>query len=309
MLDTVRAYVAYHVQAAVYSFQALWQRPLAAMNTILIIAVALTLPALFWVFTDNLRQITLNWQESGHISLYLKPSLSTAEEQDFLQSMQTQAGVAQAVLKTRDQGLAELQKQEGMHDIMRYLPSNPLPPLIEIAPASTINTPIKMQELFNHLKQFPQVDQVKLDMEWVHRLHAILSFIGKITQILVILLACTVVLIVGNTLRLAIRNRQEEIKVLKLIGATDGFITRPFLYAGIWYGLIGAIFAVLFVNIFMICVAMALEPVAFVYHMHYPLSGLSVKQAYLILLFAVILSWLGAGLSVRRQLSSIEPYD
>lgn len=306
MLKSWRSHASFHAQAALASFHALWRRPQESMMTIIVIAIALTLPSLFWVFTENMGQLTENWQQEGHVTLYLK-NISPAEEGLVLAKIQGQAGVKQAILKTKTDGLIELQKQEGMRDIMRYLPENPLPAVIEVIPLSAVNNPMKMEQLYYQLKKIPQVAEAKLDLEWITRLHAILGFVSKIGKGLIALLGLAVMLIVGNTLRLAIRNRHEEIKILKLVGAPNSYISRPFLYAGIWYGLLGAIFAVLFINIFMLCLALAAEQLAFVYHMHYPLTGLSVTQAYTIMLVAVIISWFGAGLAIRGQLSSIEP--
>lgn len=308
MLKRIRAHLACHTQAAVNSFNFLCRYPLATTMTVVVIAITLTLPALFWVFTDSINRLTIDWQRSGHISLYLKTS--TAEEQNkLLLEVGKIPGVAHTSLKTPAQGMEELQQQEGMKDIMRYLPENPLPAVIEVVPAVNINTPLLIDQLFTQLKAFPLVDQAKLDVEWITRLHAILDFVGKTAHALVALLALAVVFIVGNTLRLAIHNRHEEIQVLKLIGATDAFIARPFLYSGIWYGLAGAVFAVLLVNIFMLSIAVAVQDLAASYHMHYPLVGLSVKQAYLIVLAAILLGWLGASLSLRGRLASIEPYN
>lgn len=307
MLNKIQTRFSYHLQAASSSLNLLCRKPLATMMTVIVIAIALTLPALFWVFTDNLDQLTKSWQRGGHISLYLRSTLSTTEEVAFLEQVRTTEGVGSASLKTAAEGLAELRQQEGMHDIMRYLPENPLPAVIEVIPAFAMNTPSQMEQLYTRLKAYPQVEQAKIDMDWIKRLHAILGFVSKAAHALMALLACAVVLVVGNTLRLAIHNRYEEIQVLKLIGATDPYIARPFLYSGIWYSLAGAIFAVLFVNLLMLSLAVAAKQLATVYQMHYPITGLSVRQAYLLVLIATILGWLGAKLSVKRQLASIEP--
>ncbi|CDZ77852.1 Cell division protein FtsX [Legionella massiliensis] len=309
MLNKLRSLASYHLQAASNSLNLLCRKPLATMMTVVVIAIALTLPALFWVFTDNLDQLTRSWQRGGHISLYLKSSLTASEETAFLDQIRATEGVGHITLKSASEGLAELQQQEGMHDIMRYLPENPLPTVLEVIPVLAINTPAQMEQLYTRLKAYPQVEQAKLDMEWISRLHAILGFVSKVAHALMALLASAVVLVVGNTLRLAIHNRHEEIQVLKLIGATDPYIARPFLYSGIWYSLAGAILAVFFVNIFMLSLAVAVKQLATVYQMHYPIMGLSVKQAYLLVLVATILGWLGARLSVKRQLASIEPYN
>lgn len=309
MLNHVRSLASYHLQAASNSLNSLCRKPLSTTLTVLVIAIALTLPALFWVISDNLERLTTNWQQGSRLTLYLKANLTTTEQSKFIDELRAVEGVAKVDLKSADESLAELQQQEGMHDIMRFLPENPLPALIEITPtASFINTS-KLEQLSAQLKAYPQVEQAKVDMEWVNRLNAIFSFVRKMAHALMILLASAVVLIVGNSLRLAVHNRFEEIQVLKLIGATDFFIIRPFLYSGIWYSLAGAILAVLFVNIFMLSLTVSIKHLAIVYQMHSPIMGLSVKQAYLIVFFSTILGWIGARLAVKKQLASIEPYN
>lgn len=307
MLAKIRVFLAYHLQAALTSFNSLYSKPLATLMTVLVIAITLVLPALFWVMSDNMHRLTVKWQHSGHISLYLKSPLPAADEAALLLRVQKATGVGRATLKSSAEGLAELQQQEGMQDVMRYLPENPLPAVIEVTPTLDVNTPIKLKQLYLQLKSYPQVDQAKLDIQWINRLQAILGFIDSLAQGLMILLALAVILIIGNTLRLAIHNRHEEIQVLKLVGAKDSFIIRPFLYSGIWYGLAGAIFAVLLVNIFMLSLTLVVNQLAAAYEMHYSLVGLSMRQISLLVLSAIILGWLGACLSVKKQLASIEP--
>lgn len=309
MLTKLRELLAFHAQAALSSFNALCRKPLATIMTVTVIAITLALPALFWVFSDNMKQLTLDWQRSGHISLYLKPAIPSADERSLLARVNKTAGVGQATLKSSAEGLAELQQQEGMQDIMHYLPENPLPAVIDVIPALDIDTPEKVEQLYVQLKAYPQVEQAKLDMQWLSRLHAIMRFVTTLAHGLMVLLALAVMLIVGNTLRLAIHHRYEEIQVLKLIGATDSFIVRPFLYTGIWYGLGGAILAVLLVNIFILSLTIAANQLAALYQMHYSLVGLSLRQIVFMLTIAIMLGWLGARLSVKRQLSLIEPYN
>ena len=308
MLNRTQSLLAYHLQAATHSLNSLCRKPLATMMTVIVIAITLALPALFWVFTDNLSQLTMGWQRGGHISLYLEANLTETEQNSVLQKVRNTQGVGQASLKSSADGLSELTKQEGMQDIMRYLPENPLPSVIEVVPALVTDSPAKLDLLSRHLEALPKVAQVKIDMSWISRLHVILGFAANVSKALMSLLALAVVLIIGNTLRLAIHNRHEEIQILKLIGATDPFIVRPFLYSGIWYGLAGAILAVFLVNIIILSLGIAVNKLAVAYQMHYPLTGMSVRQILLLVLFAIILGWLGARLSVKRQLSSIEPY-
>lgn len=309
MLNKTQSILLYHVQAAISSLNSLCLKPLATLMTVVVIAITLALPALFWVFTDNFNQLTTNWQQGGHISLYLKTGLTTAEQEDILQRVRSTEGVGQVFLKSADEGLAELTKQEGMQDIMRYLPENPLPAVIEVVPALTTDSPAKLDLLSRQLQKIASVNESKVDMAWINRLHVLLGFAGHIANALMSLLALAVVLIVGNTLRLAIHNKHEEIQILKLIGATDPFILRPFLYSGVWYGLAGAIVAIFLVNIFILSLGVAVNQLVVAYQMHYPPIGLSIRQILLLVLFAIILGWLGARLSVKRQLAAIEPYN
>ena len=221
--------------------------------------------------------------------------------------MRATDGVAQVTLKSSADGLSELTQQEGMQDIMRYLPENPLPALIDVVPALIIDSPAKLDMLARQLQSVSHVENAKVDMEWISRLHALLGFAAKFADALLALLAMAVIMIVGTTLRLALHSRQEEIQVLKLIGAKDPFILRPFLYSGVWYGALGAIFAIFMVNIFIFSLGAAVNQLAVAYQMHYPLTGLSMRQILLLVLFAIILGWMGARLSVKRQLASIEP--
>ena len=307
MLKRAQSILVYHLQAAIHSLNSLCRKPLATMMTSIVIAIALALPALFWVFSDNASKLTASWQRGGHISLYLKPGLSNAEQQVVLQKVRETDGVAQVSLKTSADGLAELIQQEGMQDIMRYLPENPLPAMVDVVPALIIDSPAKLDLLARQLKTITQVENAKVDMEWISRLHALLGFAAKFADALLALLAMAVIMIVGTTLRLALHSRQEEIQVLKLIGAKDPFILRPFLYSGVWYGALGAVFAIFMVNIFIFSLGAAVNQLAVAYQMHYPLTGLSMRQILLLVLFAIILGWMGARLSVKRQLASIEP--
>lgn len=298
---------AYHGQAALTSLNSLYRTPIATIMTILVVAVSLTLPAIFWVMTTNMAQLTLNWQRSSPISLYLKTSLSPQDEAALLKRVQQTVGVKQAILKSPAQGLAELQRQEGMENIMRYLPKNPLPALIDVVPTVDMNNPKKIQQLYLQLKAYPQVEQTKMDVLWMKRLSAIFGFTGRMAKGLMAILALAVVLIIANTLRLALHHRYEEVQVLKLIGAKDSFIIRPFLYTGMWYGLAGSIVAVFLVNVFMLSLKLAANQLFAVYQMNYSFGGLSFIQAITLIASAVFLGWLGAFVSIKKQIATIEP--
>jgi cell division transport system permease protein len=307
MLDKFRILLALHGQAARRSLHNLCQKPLATSMTIIVIAITLCLPALFWVFTQNIENLTASWKKNGHITLYLQP-MNEEQVNSLVSELRQIQGIGDLSTKSASDGLAELQQQEGMQNIMQFLPDNPLPTVIEITPSAEANAPSQIEALFQRLQQLPEIEQAKLDLEWINRLHAFLNFMNKLATGFIVLLALAVILVIGNTLRLAIQNRQEEIQVLKLIGAADPYISRPFLYSGLWYGLAGGIFAILLINIFMLSVAIAVDQIAKEYQMHYPLLGLSFKQGFVLIISSLFLGWLGAKMSVKRQLASIEPY-
>lgn len=296
-----------HAQALRSSLAFFKRKPFATLTTVVVIGITLALPTLLWVFTHNVEQLTMSWQRSGHISLYLVTPLPSTDEIALLTQVRGTAGVESAVLKSSSEGLVELQQQEGMQDIMRYLPENPLPAVIDVTPLPDVGTPVKLEQLYQQLKSYKYVDQAKFDMQWINRLYAILGVIAQLTHGVMLLLAFAVALIIGNTLRFSIHARHEEIQVLKLIGATDPFIIRPFLYSGVWYGLTGALLAVGLVNVFILSLTFVVDKFAQAYQIHSPLLGLSISQALVLVLSAMALGWLGTRLSIKRQLASIEP--
>lgn len=289
----------HHLKAFNNSIYALREKPLTNMITILVIGITLTLPAIFWVVTDNLQKISIDWQQGGHIALYLDTSLSMDDEAALLKQVRATEGVANATLTSASEGLAQLQSQEGMQDIMQYLPNNPLPAVIDVVPALDQGNTLKLEQLYQVLKSYPHIDQAKLDRQWINQIYTMLDFITQMAHILMILLALAVVLIIGNTLRLTIQNRQEEIVVLQLIGAHHSFIVRPFLYLGVCYGLGGAIFAVIFVNVILVRASYLVNQLAAYYQLHYQVEGLSLHQTAWLILFSITLGWLAARLSVQ----------
>lgn len=302
-----RPLLSQHVQAATHSLNYLCTKSLATLMTSVVIAIALALPAIFLVFSDNMHQLTADWQHGGNISLYLQSNLTEAKQQQVLTQVRSNKGVGLASLHSSAEGLAELVQQEGMQEIMHYLPENPLPAVITVLPAAVVDSPEKMNLLSGDLHLIPGVEQAKVDMEWIRRLDALIGFATRFANALFALLALAVVVIIGTMLRLTLHSRQEEIQVLKLIGAQESFILRPFLYSGVWYGAIGAIFAIFLVNIFILSLGMAVNKLASAYQINYSLALLSLRQVLLLVLFAIILGWLGARLSIKRQLALIEP--
>ena len=165
MLSRLKSYLTAHVQAVSSSIVQLRLKPVATITTMVVIAVSLTLPALFWVLTDNANLLLAGWNKNGQITLYLSPGLSPVQQSDVLAKVRRMDSVGHADLKTPDEGLAELQAQEGMADIIRHLPGNPLPAVIEITPALSLHTVVQVEQLYLRLKSLAWVEQVTLDIQ------------------------------------------------------------------------------------------------------------------------------------------------
>ncbi len=307
MLTKLRTLLAQHVQAAISSLVVLCRQPLATGMTVMVLAITLTLPALLWVFIDNMSELTQHWKRGGHISLYLSVNTSEQDASLLFEKVQKIQGVGEAILKTPAEGLLELQHQEGMQDLILNLPDNPLPAVIDVIPAVGISTPAQLDELYARLKSLPGIEDARLDMVWVGRLYALLDVASQITNGLMVLLSLAVILIISNTLRLVIHKRHEEIQVLKLVGASNAYILRPFLYSGLWYGFLSAVLAVVLVFIFMLSLNKTLNQLVDAYQLHFSVLGLSIQQALSLIMVATLLGWFGARFSVQRQLSLIEP--
>jgi cell division transport system permease protein len=307
VLNKLQGYLGYHVQAAINSLFYMWRQPLATGMTIMVIAITLTLPALFWVVNDNLEKLAKNFKQGGQISLYLDLHTSANDSIALLSKIKNTDGVGSAVLKTPAEGLQELEHQEGMQDLMLNLPENPLPAVIDVTPALSVNTPTALEALFGRLKQLQGIEAAKLDLQWVSRLFVLLDVLSQLSHGVMLLLGLAVIFIIGNTLRLVIHRRYEEIQVLKLIGASDAYILRPFLYLGIWHGLMSALLAVILLALFMFSMQVVLNQLIKVYQLHISTFGLSVRPILGFCAVATGLGWLGASFSVKRQLAKIEP--
>jgi len=303
----INAYFSNHWQAIFASLRDFIRRPISTGLTILVIGIALAIPVIFFVFLNNVTHVSGGFEKANQISLYLHKSLAENHQQELLTYLRKRHDIAYANLITPSQGLQELEQMGSFADLTELLPDNPLPPLIEVHPALRASQPASVQLLYNELKRLPEVDSAKIDMQWVERLDALVNLATKVVDGFLVLLAITVLLVIGNTLRLAVQNKRQEIEVLKLIGATNRFIRRPFIYSGLFYGLFGALIALGLVDVLLVFIHKPVARLASFYHVDYRLIGLHAGNVILIVLLGLVLGGLGASLSVRRQIAAIEP--
>ena len=210
--------------------------PLGSLATWLVIGVAMALPGALYLALDNLDRLASRWDGAAQISLFLKLDVTDDSGSQLAQKLEREAGVAKVQFISRQQALDEFRELSGFGDVLNQLERNPLPAVIVVQPLeATLGG--GAEKLLAKLKALPEVEQAVLDLQWVQRLTAIMALGQKLALALRLMLAVGVVLVVGNTIRLAIESRRDEILVMKLVGATNRFVRRPFLYTGGWYGL------------------------------------------------------------------------
>lgn len=275
--------------------------------TTAVIGIALALPSGLHVVLKNAQQLSGGWDGAAQISLFLNRSVGDDEAERLAKQIQKLPQVAGVTYISRREALLEFQRLSGFGDALQALKDNPLPSVLVIRPASEASTPKATEALLERLGAYPPVDLAQLDMQWVKRLYVIMELVRRGVVVLAILLAIAVLLVVGNTIRLAIHNRRDEIVVMKLIGGTDGFIRRPFLYTGFWYGLFGGLIAWVLVTLSLSILSDPVERLAGLYQSRFELSGLDLASAIMLLATSILLGLAGSWLAVGRHLREIEP--
>ncbi|HKR35479.1 MAG TPA: permease-like cell division protein FtsX [Steroidobacteraceae bacterium] len=301
------AWLVRHLQTSIGSLGRLAQHKLATTLTILVIGIALALPACLHLLVTNAQIATGNWNRAVDITVFLKRPTSAEEARRTMERIRQRRDVAETQLILADEALKEFRRDSGFGDAIDALNENPLPHTIVVRPAATYTNAASLQSLATDIRGLPSVDAVQLDTAWVNRLNAILEAFQRGLLLAAAILGLGVMVIVGNTIRLDIQNRRDEIEVTKLVGGSDAFVRRPFLYNGFWYGLGGAVTAWL---ITIIAIGVLREPIgrlAGLYGSAYELEALDPKASVALLLSGVALGWLGSYIAATRHLRRIEP--
>jgi cell division transport system permease protein len=303
----VQAYFARHAQTLVGSLGRIVNQPFAALMTMGVVAVALALPLFLNLFLTNVRAASGNWNDAFDLSVYIDKKAGPARVQSLAKQLRARGDVAAVRLIGADEAMQEFRADSGFGKALDALSDNPLPDTLVVTPTLTASTPQGTDLLERSIAAMPDVEVVQLDTEWVKRLSAMLDILRRVVLLTAVLLGLGVVLIVGNTIRLDILNRRAEIEVMKLVGATDGFARRPFLYSGIWYGLGGGIMAIILVAAAAAVLARPVDKLAKLYGSSFHLQGLGFATATAVLAGAVGLAWLGSWFAATRHIRGIEP--
>lgn len=303
----IRMFFVGHLRQALASLGELWRSPAASLMTIGVLGLSITLPSTLYILVKNAENVSAGWEQASEISLFLHKNSRQNDVQQLIKRLSLWPEIDSVKYISSQQALEEFKQLSGFGDALTYLDDNPLPDVILVSPTSKHAGPTAARILLDKLRKEREVELGKLDIEWLERLHAFLSIARELVTIVALLLFLAVVLIIGNTIRLNILNKRDEILVMKLVGATDGFIHRPFMYTGFWYGFLGGVLAWIAVLILLFWMESSIQHVSELYQKDFNLTGMSSGASFTMLALSVFLGLAGSMISVQRHVREIEP--
>lgn len=286
-----------------FSLERLWFNPVSTWITLAAIAIALSLPTSLHVLLNNMQTLTDDKREVPTITLFMKQNISEQQTKDRSELLKELPEVSDVQVITREQAIDEFKQISGFAETLETLPENPLPHVLILTPKlSVLNTDEAVNQFSDKLKAYPEVSNIQVDIEWIQRLRAILNIADRIVLVVSILLGLTMLLVIGNTIRLDIENRKEEITVTRLIGATNAYIRRPFIFGGFWLGLFGGVISLVIVHFALLFLISPVNDLAREYGSNFTLNGIDVVMTLQILVLSTALGVVGAWLAVSRYL-------
>ena len=301
------AWLVSHAQAFVYSLGQYIRHPINNLLTTAVIGISLALPASFYVLLDNVRMVTSSWDGSLQVTLFLQNDISDQQATAIATRLDKDSRIESTIVIKRADALAEYKSLSGFADAIDALDENPLPAVIVAHPGVNHSAEADINALIKELEAMPEIDSAQYDSQWIQRLLQILELINRVVIILSTMLAAAVLLIVGNTIRLAIYNRRPEIEITKLFGGTDGFIQRPFLYSGLWYGVFGSLIAWCLITVSITLLDQPVKELASLYASNFELIGLGIRNSLVLMAIGIALGLVGSWIAVKRHMRAIEP--
>ena len=297
--------LAVHRRIARASAKRLLQSPASSLVTLFVVAVALLLPALLFGLSNNLTSLLAGFQDSAQVALYLHDGVSEADGQQVSNNLLTRNDIDGAHYVSSAQALEEFGAASGLEDLLQEVANNPLPATIVLAPADV--SPAAVERLAEQLRKLPEVDVVQVDSLWLQRLAAISSLVSTIGSVLAVIVILGLFFVVGNTIKLAIENRKAEIRVITLVGGSNMYAARPFLYTGLFYGLGGGFLATLLQGIVLTTFNSNLEVLMQLYESDFQLRGFGFVSALLIVFAGAAIGWAAALIASLRHIRAIQP--
>lgn len=296
-----------HARQLVGALRRLTRQPGSTLLTVGVLGIALSLPASLRVVVNNGRLLAGSWEHAQDFTVYLKMDQSMDDATALVRQIRGRDDVDNVTLISRDDALEDFKRYSGFGDVMGALDSNPLPHALVVRPQTNFDQLQSVTTLAQELEALSQTELVQLDTAWVDRFRAMLDISRRAVDLATMLLALAVIVVIGNTIRLEINNRRREIEVTKLVGGSNAFIRRPFLYLGFWYGLGGGLLAWILISVGLAALSGPVAQLAGLYTSTFALAGLPWKEALALVGGGGLLGWLGAGLATSRHLAAIEP--
>jgi cell division transport system permease protein len=290
--NKLAAYFLHHLQSLVFSLGKIYKAPTTTIMTVAVIGITLSLPSGFYLFLKNIETMSGDLSSSTQITLYLDLKTSEKSARKLNNTLASKEMVQNTEFISRDSALQTFRQSSGFGESINTLLSNPLPHTIVVIPKNDSDK-FEIKNLLISLQSLPEVKIAKLDTEWL----------GIIT----LLFAFAVLLIIGNTIRLDIQNRYQEIIVTKLIGATNAFIRRPFLYGGLWYGLFGGIVSWIIIELSYIAISGPLNRLNLLYQAKLDIVTFSFQDFMILIASSTLLGLIGSWIAVAKHLNQIEP--
>ena len=303
----LRSYFGHHLRVSLASLGRLYVQPVATLMTVAVIAIALALPVGLYIALDNVGRLSSGWDGSTQISLFLHSHVKKTDAEQLKKHLVKHKNIKKIELIDKEKGLEQFKEISGFGDAIKYLDSNPLPIVLVVHPRISTDQADIASNLVDELGKNKLVELAQLDVQWVKRLYTFLEIANRSIWVVSAMLAMAVLLIIGNTIRLDIQNRREEIEVSKLIGASDAFIRRPFLYTGFWYGIIGGLLAWIITQVSLLLMEQPIHKLVLLYHSDFQLGGLGFLNTLLLILISCGLGLTGSWIAVSRHLKEIEP--
>lgn len=294
-----------HGHALLHSLNYLQTARIATLVTLLVLGISLALPAIFGLFVVNMKQIDVSSDEANSITLYLHTRVSDLRGVELAGEVQQREDILSTRYISRDEALEMFRKHSTLADAAETLDDNPLPGAIVAVMTQSDNNEMRVKLLSDELSAIQEVDIAQYDLSWLKRLHALLGLISRAVWLIGALLLVTALLVIGNTIRLEMIRRADEIEVSRLIGASPSQIRRPFLYSGVMYGIAGGILAILLVSLVIGLLSGPANTLSGLYDSPFKLQGLSFSQCVLILTLSTLVGVSGAWLVVRWQIARI----
>lgn len=303
----MKTYLNRHLQVLFATLGTMRRSAMTSINTIIVIAITMLLPSLLYVGIKSAQSLSVDWQGRPQISIFLQSDLSEAESKLIFDELRLHPAIELAEFVTPKQALEEFKTLSGMDYELDFLDTNPLPASIVVMPVSTSAESDRLLELKKQLQDIEGIENIRLDLDWTDRFNAILKTVTRIASLLSGLLTIALILIVGNTIKLLIMNRRQEIEITRLVGGSNAFVRRPFLYFGFLFGLFGALLALLLILLASYLIHEPASLLAELYQKQSLIYRLNYIEILSIALAGSIIGWLAARWAVAQHLWKIRP--